>query len=131
MHELPIIQQVLRTVLLYADSQHASRIQKVFLEIGEMHDLVPELVVRYFAFASRGTLAEGAQLLIARPPVVARCTACGRQLPVELHQDVSPYCPDCGGGRFQMVSGDQFHIRGVEFSQETPQSNPAPIPTEA
>lgn len=113
MHEMPIVRQVLKTVLDYAESRQAAKVETVFLEIGAMHDLVPEWVEKFFAFASRGTAAEGAKVLISRPPVVAACKQCRHQLPVDLHQIDDLRCPRCGHEAFHLVSGNQFQIRGI------------------
>ena len=116
MHEMPIVRQVLKTVLDYAESRNATQVKTVFLEIGQAHDLVPELVEKYFAFASKGTVAEGAQVLISRPPVAVACRECQAKMEVDLHRIDRLKCLQCGGERFHLISGKEFMIRGVEIA---------------
>lgn len=115
MHEMPIVREVLKTVLKYAEKRNAVQVRTVFLEIGQAHDLVPELVEKYFSFAGKGTVAEGAQVLISRPPVVAMCTVCGAKTEeLDMHCIHALKCSQCGNEEFKVVTGKEFLIRGVE-----------------
>ncbi len=115
MHELPIIQQVMDVVLDYAEQNHATEVRKVFLEIGVLHDLVPEWVQKYFVYAGKGTMAENAKLLISRPGLRIKCESCGKEQGMDIHDGKQPVCPDCGSTDFTIVSGNEFFIRGIEI----------------
>lgn len=114
MHELPVVREVLKTVLRYAEEDGAGQILRVYLVIGDMHDLIDEWVVKYFAFASRGTIAEGAEVIIERPPVVCRCNICQEYFIMHLRTCDQTGCPVCGSESFSLCSGDEFMIKGVE-----------------
>ena len=116
MHELPIVKEVLKTVLRVAQEEKASKILKVTLEVGDMHDLVDEWVKKYFVFASRGTVAEGARIEIRRLPVICRCKACEELFVAHFRRIDSVVCPVCHCDSFSFVSGDELRIEKVEYS---------------
>ncbi|KUG05068.1 hypothetical protein ASZ90_017557 [hydrocarbon metagenome] len=68
---------------------------------------------RYFDYASRGTIAEGATLEIERIPVLARCDNCHESFGVNWWTpDI--YCTRCGGTRLSLLSGREFSIEEIE-----------------
>jgi hydrogenase nickel incorporation protein HypA/HybF len=118
MHELPIINQVLETVLEYGEKDHATRVEKIVLDVGGLHDLIPEWMEKYFHFAARGTIAENARLLINKTPIICRFDSCGCNFVYHLHDDsLSVHgCPECGSNVFSPISGREFIIREIEVS---------------
>ena len=118
MHELPIVKEVLSTVLEYARANHAARVDTVVLEVGELHDLVPEWVEKFFRFASRGTIAEGAQVRIERPPLICRCSGCREHFILHLRDGSEWRCPVCGGDDFAMLTGGEFSIKEITITDE-------------
>ena len=115
MHELPIVKEVLKAVLRVAEEEKATKILKVTLEIGDMHDLIDEWVIKYFVFASKGTPAEGARMEIRRLPVICRCKTCQELFTARFRQINTVKCPVCGSESFSFVSGDELRIDQVEF----------------
>ena len=114
MHELPIVKQILEAVLAHAEENHAARVCKVVLDIGGMHDLVPEWVEKFFNFASRGTIAEHARLVINQTPIICRCNACGCNFVFRLHTEQHPLCPDCNAESFSLIAGKELLLREIE-----------------
>jgi len=115
MHELPIVQSILKTVLQSAKRENARRILSVGLAIGDLHDLIPEWVEKYFVYASRGTIAEGASLHIERIPVILRCSACKEHFSVSVYRDDLVKCPVCGGYDAAIVMGQELDIINIEI----------------
>jgi hydrogenase nickel incorporation protein HypA/HybF len=118
MHELPIIKEVLNVVFAYAKEQGASKINAVALDIGEFHDLIPELVEKYFRFAVRGTPAQDASLEIGRKPIICRCDGCGTMFVYHLRSgERTEGCPDCGSPEgFTILTGKELEIRNIEIT---------------
>ena len=114
MHELPIVKEILNIALRYAEENHAGAIRTIQLEIGELHDLVPEWVEKFFRFASKGTIAERAEIQIRWYPVIGRCTSCGECSVLHLRTGDELCCPLCAGKEFQIVSGKEFQISKIE-----------------
>jgi hydrogenase nickel incorporation protein HypA/HybF len=65
-------------------------------------------------YASSGTLAEAAELVIEPAPVKVECTRCG------LASEVQPnrlLCAGCGDYRTRLVSGDEMLRASLELSR--------------
>ena len=111
MHEMGVIQGVLRIVKNEGEKNQASRILKIHIRMGEYSDVVPEILKEYFEIASAGTIAEGAEIVLHRTQAVMRCRTCGWQGPV-VHGHV--VCGDCGGSSLVMLSGRDFIVESLE-----------------
>jgi hydrogenase nickel incorporation protein HypA/HybF len=114
MHELAIVDSILKVVLKTAAANDAQKVLAVSLRIGEMTDLVDEWVQRYFDFLSKDTVAAGALLKIQRTPVVLLCGKCATSFPVDIRQTKDFACPACGGKDCSVVSGREFYISNIE-----------------
>jgi hydrogenase nickel incorporation protein HypA/HybF len=117
MRELPVCQDLLREVLDIAREHHAERVEQVVLRVGPLSGIEPNLLADAFPFASAGTRAEGAELIIEIMAVRVRCLTCGAET------DTTPnhlLCSHCSGIRTQLVSGDELQLVSVQLSG-TPQ----------
>lgn len=117
MHELPIVKKVLSVVLEYAQANHAAKVTAVVLEVGELHDLMPEWVQKFFRFASRGTVAEDAEIRIFQPPLICKCNQCQENFVLHLRNGSDWSCPVCMASDFVMLTGKEFSIKEIEIIQ--------------
>ncbi len=115
MHELPVVTQVLDIVLKHAEEEKAKKVISVELVIGKMHDLIPEWIEKYFAFASRGTIAEGTEVVIEQVPIICQCRKCKENFSVQLTSHPQKYCPCCGSDEFDLLTGREFELRKIEI----------------
>ncbi len=114
MHELPVTQSILDIVVKHARMSGVKKIHAVNLAVGELSDLQDEWIQRYFDYISKGTLAEGARLVIERIPVVFRCSACSKEFQANVKEMKDITCPQCSQNNFELVSGREYHIRSME-----------------
>ncbi|MFW6054303.1 MAG: hydrogenase maturation nickel metallochaperone HypA [Thermodesulfobacteriota bacterium] len=114
MHELPVIEKILRIVLLRARDNGVEEVRAIHLKIGELSDLEEEWMQRYFDYCSRGTLAEGSRLVIERVPVRVRCRECGQEFPLDLATDENRFCPECNSPKYTLVSGQGYFLESIE-----------------
>jgi hydrogenase nickel incorporation protein HypA/HybF len=114
MHELPAMKTIHEIVLKHAQAGNASRVLSVNLEIGALTDLQDEWIRRYFDHLSRGTIAEGAELFIARVPAVFLCSGCQGSFKVDsvMGEDLS--CPRCDSYAVNAVSGRAIQVKDIE-----------------
>ena len=115
MHEMAVIEDVVKVVLQYAEKNNAKQVVSVSLKVGEMRDFVDEWMQRFFDFASRNTIAEGAQLKVVRTPIIFSCE-CGRFFPVsidDLTTKKKVTCPFCEGENVDLRSGREFEIVSI------------------
>ena len=111
MHELSIVEGMMRTVIPAAERAGAKRIVSVTLSIGEMSGVIPSCVEEYFALVSPGTLAEGAKLVMKPVPVTIGCPDCGFAGAVARGHWK---CPRCGGTKFRVTGGNDFVVESLE-----------------
>lgn len=114
MHEMSLMDDVVSVAQRYAKESGADRVERVTIVVGEMRDIVDELVDGCFEFLSRGTLVEGAELVMKKVPLKARCGDCNLVFPVRLDLNDLPVCPDCGGRSLSLHSGSEFFIESIE-----------------
>jgi len=114
MHELPVIQSILDVVLNHARMNQVGRVHSIALAIGELSDLQDEWLQRYFDYISKGTLAEGARLIIERTPVVLKCASCAKEIHVKTAEMKDVICPECGSKELTLIAGRQYFIKSME-----------------
>ncbi len=68
MHELGILESVVKTVVAKAQESGASRVTGVRLKVGILEMLTPESLEAAFELAVAGTAAEGAKLTVEMTP---------------------------------------------------------------
>ncbi|MFX1558314.1 MAG: hydrogenase maturation nickel metallochaperone HypA, partial [Promethearchaeota archaeon] len=64
MHEFSFAYNIFKVAEATALKYNAKRITEVYLEIGELTLIVPELLKQSFKMATAGSIAEGAELKI-------------------------------------------------------------------
>ena len=111
MHELSIVEGILEAVIPEVKKYDISRVLSVKLKIGELSGVVPECVSYYFDIASKGTIAEGAGIVIERVPVKISCPDCGYTGIIERGKFK---CPKCLGTDFKIISGREYFVDSVE-----------------
>ncbi|MDR3494878.1 MAG: hydrogenase maturation nickel metallochaperone HypA [Ancalomicrobiaceae bacterium] len=113
MHEMSLCQGIIAIVEDEAERQAFDRVKSVVLELGRLGHVLPEAMLFCFDAVSRGTIADGAELVIRRTEGAAWCFDCETSVP--LADRMSP-CPRCGGGRLQVTSGEELRV--VEIAVE-------------
>jgi hydrogenase nickel incorporation protein HypA/HybF len=100
MHELTAAQEIVDAAVSVAKENNAKRIKRVSVEIGQLAFIPKEHFEDAFSISAKGTMADGAELLVKIVPARYKCTACGASgaLKVEGHHHDAPevHCPKCG-----------------------------------
>lgn len=115
MHELPFTKGIHKTVLRKAESVGATHVNRVVLEIGVLHDFIPEFVQRYWDFISQGTITEGSLVEIRWKNALVMCGRCNTQYEVDKDGMLDPRCPQCGFEFGTTLSGNEMRIIGIEI----------------
>ena len=114
MHELPVINSILKVVLKHAVDNNVKKVVAVHLQVGELSDLEDKWMQQYFDHLAKGGIAEGAQLKIERTPVVMKCSDCGFSYVADLKRNKKIVCPECGSDNKSLVSGREYFIKNLE-----------------
>ena len=111
MHELALTEGILAIVEAEGKKDGFSRVLEITLKVGEFSGVIPECLREFFPIASKGTLAEGAELVITPIPAAFRCLSCGFEGPLPRHTSC---CPACGSGAIRMISGREFFVENLK-----------------
>jgi hydrogenase nickel incorporation protein HypA/HybF len=110
MHELAVIKGILETMTEVAAANHLSRIERVDLVIGKMHQLLPDMLEFAFETGTQGTMAEKCKLMIEWRPVFVTCRDC--LMRSEIIGSIF-ICPHCGSFRLTTESGKELYIKSI------------------
>ena len=115
MHELSVCQGLLKQVSQIAAEHNASKVEKIYLQIGPLAGVEAELLQAAFPIARRNTLAEQAEMFIQAMPVQVRCKTCHEISEARLNNLT---CAACGDWQTELLSGDELLIERVEMQMK-------------
>lgn len=116
MHELGLVNYVVKEVSRIAEENNVSRVGSVTLEFGEVSGIVTSYLYDYWDwYTKKFPLFEGAELKCEEIPAVSWCDDCSITYSTVAYGKT---CPKCGGGRTWLLRGNEMRIRQVEV--ETP-----------
>jgi len=111
MHELGIAEEMLKIALEYAAKNHAARITAFNVEIGAAADESEDSLRFHLENLTRGTIAEGARIEIARVPATVKCLDCGNEFAWESPDEP---CPRCSSSRIRALPQDEFRLVSID-----------------
>ncbi len=128
MHEFSAACSIVDTAVEAAESNDATRVSVVHIEVGEFTFLVPEQLIFNFEIASKNSVLEGAELRIKTVKGRLKCNDCGFEGESEADPDVpnqiaafAPMkCPQCGGSSTKITGGRDFVITSIEAEVSNP-----------
>jgi hydrogenase nickel incorporation protein HypA/HybF len=112
MHEFHIVESIAKQALEKAKDNHALKVTRVVLAMGELSGLKEGPVRLYFENFSKGTLLEGAELVIKTVAAKLKCQKCGTLF--ERRKGEFD-CPQCGTLGLPVNSGSEFYIENIEI----------------
>lgn len=113
MHEVGIMEEVLRTAREAAQAAGCRTIHRVVLRVGMFSSVVPEALEFAFEALREGTPAAEATLAIERVGGVSFCPGCRSEFEVS---DPIFLCPRCGAACGELRRGAELEVFRVEAS---------------
>jgi hydrogenase nickel incorporation protein HypA/HybF len=110
---MSVTREMLQQLIEKAQSEGASRIKRVVLEVGEMSGLDSNDLRNSFQLLSQDTLAEGAELAITAVPLKVRCLSCSREYTASGYKMV---CQACGSIASELISGNELRVKEMEVA---------------
>ena len=112
MHEIGLMQRMVEVALERAASAGAQHVQRVMVRVGAESGVVPDVITLAFDVATRGTIAEGAELQIEDVPIACFCASCALDFAPadELHE-----CPRCHRLGAEVRRGREFELASLEI----------------
>jgi hydrogenase nickel incorporation protein HypA/HybF len=127
MHEFSMCEDMLKTLKTEYDnymkekktdtSAKPTRVVRVRLVLGELHQIVPEsLLMAYQALAAE-TVFAGSALQLEKVPLKINCRQCGWEGEIRAPFFV---CARCGGNDVATLTGREFYIADMELEDDEP-----------
>jgi len=141
LHEWSLAEAVVNSLIKLAEDRGAVAFKEVEIAYGEIMELEASIFKTAFEELSKGTLVEGAKLVLKEEKAKFRCNACGaewdfgtveevlsdefnvieeplgeKESPLHFLPHLAPAlfrCPSCGSRDFDLVSGKGLRITRV------------------
>jgi hydrogenase nickel incorporation protein HypA/HybF len=114
MHEYSVTKNILDIALEEAGKAGARKITGINLVIGSMSSFAEESVRMFFDEMSKGTPAEGAELVFTKVPACFKCSVCG----TAFTDNTSGFdCPSCGSPGFLDDPAYDLYIDSLEAEE--------------
>jgi hydrogenase nickel incorporation protein HypA/HybF len=123
MHEFAFAHNIFKVAEETAKKYNAKRITEVYLEVGELTLIVPQLLKESFKMATTGSIAEGAELVIEMTPGKIKCRDCGEITAVSLDKEAKLTgmqlfkCKNCGSNDTEVMEGKKANIKNIKIQE--------------
>ena len=112
MHELGIINYVVKQVDQLADENDLTKIYSVTLEFGEVSGIITSYLHNYWDwYTKKFPRFEGSKLKCEIIPAVTWCDNCKKEYPTVKYGKTCPYC---GSGETWLLRGNEMNIKEIE-----------------
>lgn len=111
MHELAVATELVTQVERAAGSE---QVIAVHVRLGRLSGLVPDSLEFCFQIAAKGTVLEGARLVVESIEPVIWCPSC--QAAVTLESTTRLHCPVCGTASALVLAGRDLELRSLEVA---------------
>lgn len=116
MHELAITEQILELAMHHAETAGGGQVTDLYLVTGELSAYVNDSVQFYWDVVSRGSACAGARLHFTCRPARLKCRDCDCEYGLDNGQLTG--CPDCGYGRVDILSGQEFYLEAIDIAPQ-------------
>ncbi len=111
MHELGLMDAVIRTVGRIVKEENLTTVRKIVLEIGELSGTVPHFITDCYKAVVANTPYQDTELVIEIVPGIARCNDCQ----IEFRIDIDVLCCTlCQGKNLTPIHGKNLTIKEIE-----------------
>ena len=111
MHEVSIIQSVIKIVSEKANENNLTKVNKVSLKIGELSGVMAECLHFAFEICIIDTILEGSTLEIEKVGARAECSDCKCKFPIDHFNKL---CPICNKFCLSIISGYELYVNTIE-----------------
>ena len=113
MHEFNVCQSIIDSVKEHVTGNGRS-VKKTIVVIGALRPIVSEYLTFAYAYLTKGTVAEGSELIIKRPHAQGKCSRCGTKNEVA---DTLFRCGQCGETKGEIFGGRELYIDYIELHE--------------
>ncbi|MFO7795916.1 MAG: hydrogenase maturation nickel metallochaperone HypA [Promethearchaeati archaeon] len=123
MHEFAFAHNIFKIAEETAKKYNAKKITEVYLEVGELTLIVPELLRQSFKMATTGSIAEGAKLRIEMTPGKIKCRKCGKVSIVTITEEAQLtglqlfQCKYCESKDTEILEGKNANVSRIKIQE--------------
>jgi hydrogenase nickel incorporation protein HypA/HybF len=110
MHEAGIAESILGIANDVARENSLAHISTINVQIGQFTGIEADSLDFAFQLMTKETLAEGAELVIERTPLLLRCKSCEGEYSGEPDNLI---CPLCGAEDFMILQGREMVVKSI------------------
>lgn len=112
MHEMSIAEGIVDIALDTMKNNDGTVVHAVRLRLGAMSGIEPDALLFCFEAVTKGTAAEGAELVIEHVPLKAKCLDCLTEFVVEGYRFI---CPACQSTTVTTVTGRELQVLSIDM----------------
>ncbi len=112
MHEFHIVESIVKQILDKAKSSGAKKVTEVALVVGGASGFDESSIRLYFNEIIRGTIVDGAILLINSLPPKLHCNTCDMVFDYKIGEF---NCPSCGNLGVKSSTGKELYVDHIEI----------------
>ena len=125
MHELSMAQGIINAVIETAESNNATEVNEVTIEIGRLAMINPEQLTFILGILVENTIIEDAEIKIEEIPVEIDCHDCefhgNAILDDKDHYAPLVKCPECDSLKVEILNGRDIVVKNIVI--EKPEDN--------
>lgn len=111
MHELGLMDAVIRTVGRIIKEENLKHVRKIVLEVGELSGVVPHFITNCYEAVVADTQYQDTELILEIVPGIARCNDCHIEFKIDIK---GLCCPECYGKNLTPIEGKDLTIKEIE-----------------
>lgn len=111
MHEMSLMGGVFEVIEQTISQHNVKRVLQVKLKVGELTNAEPDALQMAFEAYCKDTICEGAELIVERVSVHARCRNCQDEFAV---QSMFFLCPNCQHANIEIINGEELLLESLE-----------------
>ena len=115
MHEMSIIEALLKTVCCELRAHPDARVRTLCVRVGRLRQVEPDMLRFCYEAAAQDTQLAGSRLEIEQVEARARCDVCSLEFEVEENWFE---CPRCRAARAQLITGRELDLMSIELVEE-------------
>jgi len=109
MHELSLLLETVKVVERECpEGGFPGAVRSLTLTVGELNSAAPSYLEAAWPEAVRGTMLDGAELIIEGSGAAALCKKCGEEFGFRETRGI---CPRCGSKEITLKSGREFFVK--------------------
>ena len=112
MHEFSIALNIVEIAEKSAKENHATKINEVEIEVGEVSGVIHEALEMALQSAVNGTMLEKAKLVIHNIKAKAICNQCKKEFKPD---NLVTVCPVCGSFGIDILKGKEMRVKSIHI----------------